>query len=337
MADQLTTNFTHQWAGVEITENLFFEPQLEGKDLYREFQFIPDVQGKTNIYLPRKLQKVLRKDTGCGVTAAGTTTINDKTLEPCKIRLDLEQCEDEFDNTVFEKFRRSGVDRNDLTGTLIEEIMLEQTTRAIREDNQKLLWFGDDADADDFYGICDGFWRFFIDASSNLGVSIDMSNNANIEDSNGDLVEDGALVVLRQLWKEQPAVLRNIPKAEKRFYVTATIWDNYLETLEQLGTDAGLTTLQDGNIMLSFRGVRLVEMSEWDDALADVANPFNAEIGANAILYTTPVNLVIGADITNPESEIRIRFDVETELVKTRAKFIQGVQFVEEVLIGIAI
>lgn len=337
MADQLTTNFTHTYAGREFTDTLFYQPQLEGSfDPYREFQFIPNVKGKINIYLPRRLQKVLRADTGCGITAAGTTTINDKTLTPCKIRLDLEECEDQFDATIFEEARRSGTDRNDLNGTAIGEILTRQTTGAIREDNQKLLWFGRDADADAFYGICDGFWDFLIDASSSLGHSIDMSNDVNIEDGNGVLVEDGALVALREIWSNQPATLRRM-KSDARFYVTATIADNLMETYEALGTDSGLARLENGSAQLSFRGRPVIEMVEWDDALADSANPFSTEIGDNAILYTIPSNLVIGADVSSTEAQVRIRFDEDDEKVKTKAKWIQGVQFVEEELICIAI
>lgn len=336
MADQLTTSFTHTYAGREFTDSLFYQPQLEGSfDPYVEFQFIPNVKGKINIYLPQRLQKVLRLDSGCGITAAGATTITDKTLTPCKIRLDLEQCEDEFDNTVFEEARRSGTDRNDLRGTDIGTILTRQTTGAIREDNQKLIWFGRAVDADPFYGICDGYWDFLIDASSSLGHSINMANDSNIEVA-GALVEDGALVAMREIFANQPATLRRV-KNTARFYVTATIWDNLTETFESLGTDSGLARLENGSATLSFRGIPVIEMVEWDDALADGDNPFSSEIGANAILYTIPSNLVIGADVSSNVSQVKMRFDEETELVKTKAKWIQGVQFVHEELICIAI
>lgn len=336
--NQLTTNFSHTWNGVELVESLFFQPQLgQEVDLYREFQFIPNVKGKINIYLPQRLQKVLRADTGCGFSAVGTTTIDDKTLTPCKIKINLEECEDRFDNTIFELARRSGIDRNDLRGTDIDDIIQRQMAGAVREDNQKILWFGSDADADDFYGICDGFWRFLIDASSSIGHSIDMSNDANIEDGAGVLVDDGALTALKEIWRNQPGTLRVIAKRDKRFYVTSTIWDNLTETYEQLGTDSGLRRLEDGSETLMFRGVPVRDMPEWDDALSDSANPFQDEIGDNAILYTTPPNLVIGSDVTDPKAQLRTRYDEETELVRTTGKWIQGVQFVHGELIAIAI
>ena len=336
MPNQLTPNFTHTYAGREFTDSLFYQPQLEGTfDPYVEFQFLSDVKGKVNIYLPRRLQKVLRADTGCGITSAGTTTINDKTLTPCKIRVDLEECEDQFDATIFEDARRSGTDRNDLRGTDIGQILTRQTTGAIREDNQKLLWFGRDADADSFYGICDGFWDFLIDASSSLGHAINMANDSNIEVA-GAMVDDGALVALREIWSNQPATLRRMKK-DAKFYVTATVSDNLMETYEALGTDSGLARLENGSTQLEFRGIPVVEMVEWDDALADAANPFSTEIGDNAILYTIPSNLVIGADVSNTEAQVKIRFDEDDEVVRTKAKWIQGVQFVEEVLICIAI
>ncbi len=339
MANQLVDNITHTYAGREFVESFFFQPQLEGKDLYSEFQFIPDLKGKMNIYLPRRLQKILRTDTGCAtVTGTDSANLNDKTITGCKIRFDLEQCEDEFDATIFEEFRRSGTDRNDLTGTVIDDIMRTQTSKAVREDNQKLIWFGRDADADNFYGICDGFFNFLIDASSSLGYSLDMSTNSDVE-VGGVLATDGAYELFKLIWANQPATLRNVPRADKKLYVTATLFDNYLETLESTGTgtDSGVTLLQDGRQQLKFRGVPVEEMPEWDDALADTDNPFSSEIGDNACIYTTPQNLVIGADVNDPEAQVQVQFDEYDELVKRKGKWIQGVQFVEEELIALAI
>jgi len=336
MANQLTSNITHTYAGREFVQSFFYEPQLEGKDLYNEFQFFPNVKGKINIYLPQALQKVLRADTSCGFSAAGTTTIDDKTLTVCDIKFNLEQCEDAFNATIFEEFRRSGTDINDLRGTVMDTIMQTQMSRMIREDNQKLLWFGDDADSDNFYGICDGFWRLLIDSSGSLGYSLDMSGNASIE-SGGTMASDGALEAFRDIWTNQPATLRNVPLADKRFYVTATVFDNYLETLEALGTDSGLQTLQDGRSQLRFRGVPVISMPEWDDALADAANPFQAEIGNNAILYTVPSNLAIGADVSSAEGQMISWYDMKDELIYSKGKWKQGVQYVHDAWTVIAI
>ena len=335
--NQLTTNFSHTWNGVELVESLFFQPQLGGVfDPYQEFQFLPNVKGKVNIYLPQRLQKVIRKDTGCGFTAVGTTTIDDKTLTPCKVKINLEECEDRFDNTIFELARRSGTDRNDLRGTDIDDIIQRQMTGAVREDNQKLLWFGRDADPDDFYGVCDGFWNILIDSSSSLGHSILMSDDSNIEVA-GLMVDDGALTAMKEIFTNQPGTLRRIARTDKRWYVTSTVWDNLTETYEQLGTDSGLRRLEDGSDSLMFRGSQVIDMPEWDDALADSANPFSTEIGNNAILYTTPSNLVIGSDVNDPAAQLRTRYDEETELVRTTGKWIQGVQIVHEELTAIAI
>jgi len=335
--NQLTSNISHTYAGKEFLTNLFYQPQLEGKDLYREFQFIPDLRDKVNIYLPRRLQKILRADIDCGFTAVGTTTIDDKTITGCKVKFNLEECSDAFDNTIFQEFLKTGTDRNDMIGTVVDTIMQTQTERAVREDNQKLLWFGDDADEDAFYGICDGIWRLLIDASSSLGWSIDMSNDSDIEDGSGVLVADGAQEALEQIWTNQPATLRVINSSDKRFYVTATIWDNYQKTLENTGTDSGLQRLQDGQVRLFYRGVEMFQMPEWDDALADAANPFQAEIGDNAILYTTPDNIVIGADVKDADGEMKVWYDELNELVYRKGKWIQGVQYVEDELMCIAI
>jgi len=139
------------------------------------------------------------------------------------------------------------------------------------------------------------------------------------------------------IWKNQPKTLRAIPRNQKRFYVTSTIWDNYWKTLENTSTDSGLTRLQDGTEILKYRGVELVEMPEWDDALADSANPFATPVGDNAIIYTIPENFVIGADVNDANAQMMQWYDPKDELVYRKGKWIQGVQYVEDELICFAI
>lgn len=162
-----------------------------------------------------------------------------------------------------------------------------------------------------------------------------MSTIANVEDTNGDLVADGAYELLKSAYENQTKVLRQVPKSAKSFRVTCTIEDNLTTTFEQLGTGngVGLSRLIEGEReQLMFRGIPVVTVTGWDTALADSNNPNTTtgiNIGSNMMVYTANDNLVVGSDINDPTSELKFRSnDDDSELLKVIAKYKFGTQFV---------
>ena len=82
MADVIAKNFNHTYAGAEVIDTLFYQPEEDVPSLASMYQFKEIKGDKANIYLPQKLRKVLKKYTTCGWAVAGsTTTMNDKTIQ----------------------------------------------------------------------------------------------------------------------------------------------------------------------------------------------------------------------------------------------------------------
>lgn len=338
MANILTKNFTHTYAGQEFLSRLYYQPQhTEGINPYSEFQIFPNVKTKTNIYLPQRLQGIIREDTGCGFSAVGTTNINDKTISVSKLKINTEMCESEFDNTVWAELRRSGVDRNDLRGTDIENVMNTVTARAMAEDLKKQMWFSDSASSDAFYGIYDGYIRLKLDNSSSLGYAKDMANITGALNGTAIHGTDGAMKVLRDMYEGQSVYLRAIPARDKRFYVTSTVFDSLLKTYQNTGTDSGLAKLATGADTLSFNGIPVIDMVEWTLPLADETNPVTTTIDAgHLVVLSFPDNFAVATDVTNPESEIVSWYDMKDEKVYTKGKWMHGVQCIHDEYIGIA-
>ena len=164
-----------------------------------------------------------------------------------------------------------------------------------------------------------------------------MSTISSVEDTNGDLVADGAYELLKSVYENQTKVLRQVPNNKKSIRVTCTIEDNLITTYEQLGTgnNLGLSRLIDGqgNSQLTFRGIPIITVTGWDTQLADATNPnsggLGIDIGKNMLVYTADENLVIGSDVNDPEAQLKFRSnDDDDELLKIIAKYKMGVQFV---------
>ena len=68
---------------------------------------------------------------------------------------------DEFEDTVFEELLKTGTRLPDVSGTLIENLLLTRTQQAIRQDINRLSYFGNQASNDPNYDSLDGFWTVY--------------------------------------------------------------------------------------------------------------------------------------------------------------------------------
>jgi len=338
MADVLQANFTHTYAGAEVIDQLFYQPEEGVPSLAELYQFKEIKGDKANIYLPQKLRKVLKKYTTCGWAVAGaTTTMNDKTISVEKIKANLEECVDQWDDTIFSELMKTGVSRDDISGTLIDEVIKRQVISGVKSDIHRIIWFAEDGDADTDWDMFDGFFTLMNDNSSTIGASCFIDMDATAFETGDALVADGAIGLLRQMWGAQNAVLRGMPLADRKFYVTNTVIDNYATTLENQGNVEGQRLIQDGATRYFFRGVELMPVPEWDVNLADATNPHNALIGSNLIVYTTKDNLVFGSDVRAGETQFKTRYaDDDDETMKITQKFKLGAQIVHYELVCVA-
>lgn len=334
MAEVLTGNFSHTYAGVEYINELFYQPdEATGVPALSDwYRYVPVVGDSINIYQPQNLKKILRKYSTCGFSAAGgVTTITDKTLTVKKIKANVEECVDTWDGTIFNEMMKTGVDRNDLSGTTIDDIIMRQFKNGIRSDVHRIAWFADENDADADWNQCDGWITNFVDNSASIGTSCFIDMNATSFESGDTLATGGALGLLRQMYESQTAVLRAVPNNEKAFYVTNTVIDNYATTLENQNNIEGQRYIQDGVAKYYFRGIELKPVPEWDTNLADSTNPHytgsGLSIGSNLIVYTAKDNLQFGSDITDHTAELKARYaDDDDEKMKLITKFKLGFQ-----------
>ena len=336
MANFITESLNTTYQGTDV-KGLFFSPS-EGSDDLKGIRVMPNVKVKTQMYLSSPLTKIVRAYSTCGfVATGGVVDVSNRTLEVSKLKVNLEQCGDTFYGTVFEEAYGSGTAIDDLTSTIVGEIARKSVGSAIADDNGRIAWFAASSAASADYNQFDGFIQYFVTDSAELGKYVEMSTIASVEDTNGDLVADGAYELLKSAYENQTKVLRQVPNNKKSIRITCTIEDNLTTTYEQLGTgnNLGLSRLIDGQgaSQLTFRGIKLVTITGWDTQLADAANPnsqtLGIDIGKNMLVYTADENLVIGSDVNDPEAQLKFRSnDDDDELLKIIAKYKMGVQFV---------
>lgn len=337
MANIVTTSFSYTYDGKLLTKELFYKPTEKADNLFQGYRVFTGVGTKIQLHLPGSLDKILKVNATCGFSATGTAAdIVNRTLEVTKMKINVEECADAFFGTVFEdEALKQGVDITDLSGTVVEQIMMQLVTDAAARDMARHAWFNQDGAASADYNAYDGWVEIFKDESANLGQYLDMNTDPNIEVA-GDLVVDGALTLLRSMYENQSKVLRQMPREKKKFYVTCTIVDNLMTTYEDTQSSLGLQLLQEGNkSVLKFRGIELYEVPGWDTQLADAANPHNAFVGKNMAVLTIPDNLAVGVDTTSNNLKVRSNDD-DDEALKVIWKIKEGVQIIHPELISFA-
>lgn len=328
MANAVQTSGLHTYNGAEFTDELFFKPQEGSDDIFGGMYNIMHVTDKKNLYIPGNLTKILKEYSSCGFSATGNLTIGDRIISTEKLKINLEQCESAWDDTIFAEALKRGTKIDDLRGTVVEDIIRIKMLEATRSDIARIQWFAKDGHNDADYKQFDGWIQLALDSSANLGEVVDMSGNTSIETSSSDdtLATDGAITAFRAMWSGQSKTLRAVDRKVKKFYVTSTIMDNYLETLEDTQNTRGHGNLEDGMLAVNFRGAEVVEVKGWDTHLDDSGNPQSSIIGNNLIVFTMPDNLIVGSDIINPATEVSVRFSEENETLRFKLKMKLGAQ-----------
>lgn len=169
-----------------------------------------------------------------------------------------------------------------------------------------------------------GMKQIVTDASTTMDSNT-ATTTANV--ANTTLKTDAALTAFKALWSKMPNSLRKLFKMEGKIMVTASVCDNYTDTIESLnGSDAAYFTLRDGEKVKAFRGVQIVEREEWDE---HIENDFDS-VRPHRILFTIPRNLVVGTDGISDDTKIESWYEQLTQNRHVRVEYKAGTQYVHE-------
>lgn len=314
-----------RFVGTEANK-LFLEPVFFDASTLDEFRVMGNVVNKKKIGFVRPLENIIRKYTGCGFNPVGSLSIYERDIEVNKMRVDLELCWDEFEDTVFEELLRNGTNIANVIDTQIGDILLSRAIMGIKRDVPRLLYFGNKASADPNYDTIDGFWTVYYPGLVNEGLIPRTNTGSGTAMNSGD-----GIAILRAVYDQAPLPLKGLPNSEKVLNVTGSVWMQYNEDIEEGGGgDFGLMTLIDGNPKLYFRGIEVRPQWRWDE----IATALGTTL-PNYVEYTTKMNKVLATDVLDPASELRIWYDDKDEKNYVKARFKMGSNYIHPSLISV--
>ena len=327
MANVANDAITATYGGAQLNE-IFYEPVFRSDDIMRNYRVIPNVKHVMNVYTAAALTKIVEVYSTCSATSgANQFDISDKVITAGRCRVALEQCTDEFFGTFIEESYRSGADVMNIEGTQLADAIVNRAVKGIAQDVVRLAWGGDVAGAVAGYAVFNG-WMELMKAETVIESAAAATANPTAQE---------ALTMITAIYDGAPAALQQVAPADKKMFVTPKVYNAYLQSLEGTGSDLALVNRVDASPRVSFRGVELVAMYEWDTILADT-NPdlFQSAAGADnnqGMCYTAIENLIIGSDVTDPEGSFKVFYDDLEEKMFFRGYFKLGVQYLYSSLV----
>ena len=306
--------------------NIFLEPVFFDDNLRGQFRVLGNVANKKKMVFVQELENIVRKYSGCGFNPVGSVDIYQRTIDVEKMKVDLEICWDEFEDTVFEELLKTGTRLPDISGTLIENILLTRVQQAIRNDITRLSYFGDQSSNNPNFDSLDGFWTVYYPQL----VADDLVPRANTGSGTNLAAGDG-FAILRDVYDQAPLQLKGLPANQKVFNVTQSVYSQLREDIENGGGgDYGLLQLINGVEQFTFRGVTVIPQFRWDDIATSLGTT-----KPHYVEYTTPQNKVLATDVLSPETALELWYDQKDEKVYIKARFKMGVNYIHPSLISL--
>jgi hypothetical protein len=313
----------------EEAQELLFKPVFFDASVEDIFDIMVLVNKKQNIGYVGQMENIMQLSNSCGWTPKGAVSIFERCIDTEEIKVNLELCYDEFIGTVYKQKLKKGTDITNLEGTIFMDILMTRMQQALRKQMLLVSFFGNKASVNDDINLTDGMWSVYIPnlVANNLVPYI--NSNSGTPLGAGDGID-----LLTAVWENASNVLSAVPEAQKVMMVSANVYRQYLQDLQNNGISsaAHLTLLTNGAQQLSFNGIEVKPMYDWQQYAAQYLGVNDA----NFVLYTERENLVLGTDIQNPVNQSIAWHDEEEEKLKVKSRFYLGFNYKHSDLITVA-
>ncbi|MDI9257293.1 hypothetical protein [Flavobacterium sedimenticola] len=289
-----------------------------------------------------------------GLPANGTCTPQDsdagivatqKYWENNKVEVRIPYCKEDLPALLKAFGQKSN--KYDVEASEEVKMLSSRLLEAIDETVLRLTWFGDKSAANvasggtiansvnkDYFKSVDGIWKQIFS-----GVTAGEIQRAVIAANTGttytaqELAAGEALTAMRKVYNQADSRLKNHPDA--MFIVTQSVYDNFLDKLEDAGLNAvGQLAINDG--VMTYRGRKIVVADFMDRIITSSLNNGTKYSYPNRIVFTVPSNIPVGTLDSGEFKELAIWYDKTDRKVYTENIFSLDAKVLEGYLISVA-
>lgn len=348
------------WNGKEVMamNEAIFEDVFINPDISDLHTLVPNIVAKQQIAYLGLLSMVGRSGSGCSPSLdTPTASLTEKFWNPSPVTFRLGECYTTYNASFFVWAMGKGLKKADLTNTDVFNFIQERAGTALSESQLRIAWFGD-IDATNYNGspvgiITNGVNTNLVDAIDGFFkqiyaiVAADASKKAATITKNAggtyalqafDAADTTNSVVTGYFRRVSTgADLRLRGKADKRFIVTQTVYDQYLAELEKFGAIESAFKLQtDGTSKLTYRGIPVIPFSFWDRMIDEIQNNGTKWYQPHRIVLTTKLNLQIGVENEAVLKELETHYDKVTKFNYIDAEWLMDAKVIQNYLVEVA-
>ena len=276
MANIISTALT--WSQ-EDAAKYFLQPLFISNNDLSHFDVLTNISGSSIVLDKYSALKDVTKALNlndCFEADATQSTNSNVTLTLCRLEVEHAQKAIALYNHIKSQLLRTGVQRMDMTGTLLMEMVSEILMGAIKRDFSTILWWGKAAGGVGTQGLCDGIWE----AVSGIPAA-------------QQVTESG--VVLTDLANMMAARTNEVAASEQVMFMSRAMADAYKVALQAAGTHvAAYAALQDGIGELYYNGVQIIVKPDWDVNIAAYGASLSA--GAPTAVGNTKCAMLVAKD-----------------------------------------
>lgn len=221
----------------------FFRKALTSGVAKNELTLVPNVKSKIKLAYS-DLGNILQAE-DCSFSATGEGSLNQKTMEVCDLKVNLEYCATTFEANYLSAQLRAGSNNEEVVPASYAEFVVDQVAEKIASDLEITMFKGDSATSSYPLSLCDGLVKL-LTADSDV---IDVAATASTISSSNVIGE------LNRVLEAVPAQVRQKP--DFKIFVSQEIAFAYKQA--QASTTGGLFMVGDKE--LNYLGFRLIPTS----------------------------------------------------------------------------
>lgn len=221
----------------------FFKKVLTTGVAKSELTLIPNVKSKIKLAYS-DLGNILQSD-DCSFSSTGEGTLNQKTLEVCDLKVNLEYCATTFEANYLSLQLRAGSNSDEVMPNSYAEFVVDYVAEKVASDLEITMFKGDTGTASYPLNLCDGLVKKLLADSDVIDVSATAST----------ITSSNVVGELNRLLEAVPAEVRNQPNF--KIFVSQAIAFSYKQA--QAATTGGLFLVGDKE--LNYLGYRLIPTS----------------------------------------------------------------------------
>ena len=282
----------------EDAQKYFLQPLFVGNSAFDYFEILTGVKSSQKLDKFSTLQKITKAEAS-GFAGATGVTYTQRTIAVARMEAEVEQAGGAFWNSIKGELLRLGLNKDDISGTVLQQIVSDIMLRGVKRDLERQIWFGDTTSAGGSaadYNAYDGIFSALAGLPAGQKLAI----------------PSGALPA-NQAQTEFDAQIAAMPsegledRAGLVFFATRSMCDNYRATLSTTATDSSYNALVNGVPTLAYQGIPIIEMGLWDSVIAadsNVATPLTApslfdntkKLDGHLCVLTVKNNIVVATD-----------------------------------------